>query len=156
MFILAIRADSCRLLPGDGAVEQALAFFIVGSVLCKYDDSSVEQVNMRRRSKDVLAVEETAQVLGIGRQTAYAQCRLFLATDGREGIPCHRIGRRILIYRAELEAWLGFPVVWPPESQEPPAAAPPARPAPAPANSKRRSTKRRDRRVNVGQATLPF
>ncbi len=111
---------------------------------------------MRRRSNDVLTVEETAQVLGIGRQTAYAQCRSFLATDGREGIPCHRIGRRILIYRAELEAWLGFPIVWPPESNEPPAATPPARLAPSPASSKRRRTKRRDRRVNVGQATLPF
>ncbi|HEV2810484.1 MAG TPA: helix-turn-helix domain-containing protein [Acidimicrobiales bacterium] len=101
-------------------------------------------------------MEETAQVLGIGRQTAYAQCRRFLATDGREGIPCHRIGRRILIYRAELEAWLGFPIVWPPEGQEPLADAPPAPLAPSPASSERSRTKRRDGRVNVGQATLPF
>ncbi len=110
---------------------------------------------MRRRSNDVLAVEETAQVLGIGRQTAYSECRRFLATDGREGIPCHRIGRRILIYRAELEAWLGFSIVWPPESNEPPAGAPPARLA-ASTNPKRARNKRRGRRVNVGQATLPF
>jgi excisionase family DNA binding protein len=134
----------------------ALAFCLVSVVVCKDEEISVEQANMRRRSNDVLTVEETAQVLGIGRQTAYAQCRLCLATDGREGIPCHRIGRRILIYRAELEGWLGFPIVWPPESNEPLAATPPARLAPSPASSKRRSTKRRDRRVNVGQATLPF
>ncbi len=155
MFILPIRAVSCRHLPVV-RIEQALAFCLVDVVLCKNDDSSVEQANMRRRSKDVLAVEDTAQVLGIGRQTAYAQCRLFLATDGREGIPCHRIGRRILIYRAELEAWLGFPIVWPPESHDPLAAAPPAGRASPSANSGRPRTKGRDRRVNVGQATLPF
>ncbi len=66
-------------------------------------------------------MEQMATVVGVGRQTAYAQCRLFLATDGNEGIPCHRIGRLILIYRAELERWLGFPILWPPLTTSVPA-----------------------------------
>jgi hypothetical protein len=101
-------------------------------------------------------VEQTAQVLGIGRQTAYAQCRLSLASDRREGIPCHRIGRLILIYRAELETWLGFEIVWPPQGDDPkPALAPPpsANPPPGP---NRPNLQRRVRRATVDQASLPF
>ncbi len=41
---------------------------------------------MRHRAKNVLTVEQTAEVLGIGRQTAYAECRVFLLTDRRKGI----------------------------------------------------------------------
>lgn len=111
---------------------------------------------MPRRSNDVLSVEQMAAVVGVGRQTAYAQCRLWLATDGRDGIPCHRIGRLILVYRHELETWLGFAIAWPPTE-------PPAPPAPAgtnasdasPASTRPRSN-RRTRRVNADQATLPF
>jgi hypothetical protein len=110
---------------------------------------------VRAKSKDVLSVEQTAQVLGIGRQTAYAQCRLNLRTERREGIPCHRISTRILVYRAELEAWLGFPIVLPPADEEP--QPPPAVPAPAPpATAERRQSPRRARRVPPEQGTLPF
>ncbi len=111
---------------------------------------------MRRASKDVLTVEQTAQVLGIGRQTAYAQCRLSLASDRREGIPCHRIGRLILIYRAELEAWLGFEIVWPPRGDDPKPGQPASRSAAPPSAPKRTSPQRRVRRATIDQATLPF
>ncbi len=111
---------------------------------------------MRRASKDVLTVEQTAQVLGIGRQTAYAQCRLSLASDRREGIPCHRIGRLILIYRTELETWLGFEIVWPPQRDDPKPALPPPRSATPPSGPKQPSPQRRVRRATVDQATLPF
>ena len=111
---------------------------------------------MRRASKDVLTVEQTAQVLGIGRQTAYAQCRLSLASDRREGIPCHRIGRLILIYRAELETWLGFEIVWPPQDDDPQPAPSPPRSATPPPGPKRSSPQRRVRRATFDQATLPF
>ena len=110
---------------------------------------------MRSFSKGVLTVEQTAGVLGIGRQTAYAQCRLSIATEGREGIPCRRICRRIHIYRAELEAWLCFTIEWPPKCDEPAPAPPVAPDVASPAKSKRRSS-RRYRPVNVEQATLPF
>lgn len=101
-------------------------------------------------------MEQTAQVLGIGRQTAYAQCRLSLASDRHEGIPCHRIGRLILIYRAELETWLGFEIVWPPKDGDRQPAPPPppsATPRPGPTRS---SPRRRVGRATVDQATLPF
>ncbi len=111
---------------------------------------------MRRRAKNVLTVEQTAEVLGIGRQTAYAECRTFLSTDGRKGIPCHRLGRLILIYRAELEAWLGFPIDWPPKCDEPAPAPPAARPATVPTRSNRSNSKRPKGRLNVEQTTLPF
>jgi hypothetical protein len=111
---------------------------------------------MRRASRDVLTVEQTAQVLGIGRQTAYTQCRLFLASDRSEGIPCHRIGRLILIYRAELETWLGFEIVWPPQGDDPKPALPQPHSATPPPGPKRPSPQRRVRRATVDQATLPF
>ncbi len=92
---------------------------------------------MTRRSNDVISVEQVADIVGIGRQSAYAQCRLYLATGGGEGVPCHRIGRLIRIYRAELEGWLGFPIE-----------------LPAPESPTRHS--RRTRRVPVEQPSLPF
>lgn len=112
---------------------------------------------MPQRSKDVLTVEQMAAVLGIGRQSAYAQCRLYLASGGTDGVPCHRIGRLIRIYRAELEGWLGFPIELP-TTVDPPVASTPVvtRSAPAPAADPRPRAKRRPRRVVVGQATLPF
>jgi hypothetical protein len=112
---------------------------------------------MRRASKDVLTVEQAAQVLGIGRQTAYTQCRLFLAPNSsRDGIPCHRIGRLILIYRAEFEAWLGFPIEWPPVAE--PSIPPPAaeRDTAGSTGARRPNSKRRDRRVTGDQLALPF
>jgi hypothetical protein len=112
---------------------------------------------MRRASKDVLTVEQAAEVLGVGRQTAYTQCRLFLAPNGsRDGIPCHRIGRLILIYRAEFEAWLGFAIEWPPVAEKPTAPPPAEVIATGSSPTRRPSSPRRDRRVTVDQQALPF
>jgi excisionase family DNA binding protein len=108
---------------------------------------------MPRRSSDVLSVEEMASVVGVGRQTAYAQCRLWLASDGRDGIPCRRVGRLILVYRNELERWLGFPFVWPPDNEaraKPSALTNTAVPDAASTRS------RASRRVTADQTTLPF
>lgn len=112
---------------------------------------------MSRRSNDVLTVEQMAEVVGVGRQSAYAQCRLYLATGGAEGVPCHRIGRLIRIYRAELEAWLGFPLDLMSTLDTPlsPTAVK-TEPAPIAAADPRPRAKRRPRRVVAEQATLPF
>lgn len=119
---------------------------------------------MPRRSNDVLTVEEMAEVIGVGRQSAYAQCRLYLATDGGEGVPCHRIGRLIRIYRVELEGWLGFPVdlsgaldtaLAPTPTGTQPVPTP-TQPVPTPTAEPRPRVKRRPRRVVAEQATLPF
>lgn len=55
----------------------------------------------------VFTVTEAAEVLGIGRSTAYEEARRFLETDGRVGLPCVRMGRRILVPHAALERFLG-------------------------------------------------
>ena len=48
----------------------------------------------------MLTVEQTCDLLGIGRSLAYAQVRRYLATGGREGIPAVRIGSAIRVPRA--------------------------------------------------------
>src|SRR4249919_3051012 len=50
----------------------------------------------------MLTVEQTCDVLGIGRSLAYSQIRRYLATGGREGIPAVRIGSAIRVPRAGL------------------------------------------------------
>ena len=50
----------------------------------------------------MLSVEQTCNVLGIGRSLAYSQVRRYLATGGREGIPAVRIGSVIRVPRAGL------------------------------------------------------
>ena len=50
----------------------------------------------------MLTVEQTCEVLGIGRSLGYAQVRRYLATDGREGIPAVRIGTALRIPRTGL------------------------------------------------------
>ena len=45
----------------------------------------------------MLSIEQTCEVLSIGRSLAYAQVRRYLATGGREGIPAVRIGSALRI-----------------------------------------------------------
>jgi len=112
---------------------------------------------MTRRSNDVISVEQMADVVGIGRQSAYAQCRLYLVTGGAEGVPCHRIGRLIRIYRAELERWLGFPIEVPAPVEATTDPTPTVtRPAPTSAPESRTRPSRRSRRVPAEQPSLPF
>lgn len=113
--------------------------------------------NVPRRSNDVISVEQMADIVGVGRQSAYAQCRLYLASGGTEGVPCHRIGRLIRIYRTELERWLGFPVDLPEPTDAAPIPTPtPPRPSAAATPDDRTRPTRRPRRVTAEQPTLPF
>lgn len=50
----------------------------------------------------LLTIPEAARFLRIGRSAAYDLARRFEATGGNEGIPCIRIGRRLL--RVPLDA----------------------------------------------------
>lgn len=50
----------------------------------------------------LLTIPEAATFLRIGRSAAYDLARRFEATGGDEGIPCVRIGRRLL--RVPLDA----------------------------------------------------
>jgi hypothetical protein len=54
----------------------------------------------------LLTVEETAQVLRIGRTLAYQLVRVFEATDGAEGLPTIRVGRVLRVPRWALAHYL--------------------------------------------------
>ncbi len=51
---------------------------------------------------EFLTVEEVASVLRIGRTSAYAQVRRFLATGGEEGLACVRVGRTVRVSKATI------------------------------------------------------
>jgi excisionase family DNA binding protein len=59
-----------------------------------------------RVDDSVLTVEEAAEVLRIGRGTAYALARRFRDTGGREGLPVIVLGRSLRVPRAGLERLL--------------------------------------------------
>ena len=63
---------------------------------------------------DFLTVEEAAQVVRIGRTKAYDLARLFLVTNGVDGLPVIRFGKQLRVPRCRLEALLGGPITWPP------------------------------------------
>jgi excisionase family DNA binding protein len=56
-------------------------------------------------SPATFTVSEAAEVLGIGRNTAYQEAK----TGELAGVPVIRVGRRLLIPRARLLALLGIP-----------------------------------------------
>lgn len=56
---------------------------------------------------DVLTVEEAAQILRIGRNSAYGLARKWIATGGEEGLPAIRLGRCLRVPRSALEQLLG-------------------------------------------------
>lgn len=58
---------------------------------------------------EVLTIAEAAKVLRIGRGAAYAQARLYLATDGREGLPVVRLGHSLRVPRSGLVRLLAVP-----------------------------------------------
>lgn len=65
------------------------------------------------RAPEVLTVTEVMDLLRIGRTKAYEQARLFLDTDGADGLPCVRVGDSIRFPRHAIETLLGQPIPWP-------------------------------------------
>lgn len=51
-----------------------------------------------------MRVEDAAILLGISRSLAYSLVNQWLAS-GTDGLPSIRLGRRILVKRAALDAW---------------------------------------------------
>ncbi|MCB0998136.1 MAG: helix-turn-helix domain-containing protein [Acidimicrobiales bacterium] len=62
---------------------------------------------------DFLTVEEAACVMRIGRTAAYQLARHYLATGGKEGLPCVRVGKQLRVPRRKLEEHIGGPLTWP-------------------------------------------
>lgn len=61
----------------------------------------VERRNFKRQrvrqASSFMTVQEAAQVLGIGEALAYRMANEFLNSGGASGIPCVRLGRRLLV-----------------------------------------------------------
>jgi hypothetical protein len=110
----------------------------------------------RKSLPDFLTVEEAADVLRIGRTSAYRQARRYLATNGADGLCADRFGKQIRIPRGHLEQRIGAPITWPIVPDDAPIAPPIAPPiasmtsAPTPTRATRRATRPPD------QDTLPF
>ena len=66
---------------------------------------------MVERSEDFITVEEAARRLRIGRTRAYVEARLYVDTDGAEGvIPAIAVGRIYRVPVARLEEIAGGPL----------------------------------------------
>jgi excisionase family DNA binding protein len=50
-------------------------------------------------------VEEAAEILRISRSTAYEMANTWLRTNGTDGLPCIRLGRRLVVPRAVIDDW---------------------------------------------------
>jgi hypothetical protein len=51
------------------------------------------------------SVDRAARRLGISRSTAYKLANEWLDTEGKEGLPCVRLQRRILVPVAVIDRW---------------------------------------------------
>lgn len=59
---------------------------------------------------DLLTIEEAALVLRVGRTVAYAQARVWRATNGATGLPNIGVGGQHRVPRAGLEEVIGGPI----------------------------------------------
>ena len=109
---------------------------------------------------EYLTAEEVMDYLHLGRTFVYEQARLYLSTNGAEGLPCRRFGRLLRFPLADIEAH-GRPTkdarVVELDTRRRPQSPPPAKPAPpnpAPADRRRNTTRRATGTEH--QSTLPF
>jgi hypothetical protein len=50
-------------------------------------------------------IEEAAHILRISRSSAYDLANDWLRTEGESGLPCLRLGRRLVVPRAVIDEW---------------------------------------------------
>lgn len=62
-------------------------------------------------------VERAAEILGLGRRSAYKECNRWLESGGVTGIPALRFGRAIRVPTAPLLAMIGIDVGQEPETE---------------------------------------
>jgi len=67
-----------------------------------------------RQAPDFLTVDQTADVLQIGRSTTYELVGRFVKSAGTDGIPAILVGGQYRIPRARLEEYAGQSITWPP------------------------------------------
>jgi hypothetical protein len=93
---------------------------------------TTRQIDIPAVPPDYLTVEEVGAILRIGRGSAYAGVRLFVASGGTEGIPAERHSKQFRIPRYAIEAPLGGPVTWPIPGYHPIPPNPETQPIPHP------------------------
>ena len=75
----------------------------------------VERRNFKRQAvrqaSSFMTVHEAAEVLGVGEALAYRMANEFLNSGGASGIPCVRLGRRLLVSRRGLDRLDGLRAV---------------------------------------------
>jgi hypothetical protein len=101
---------------------------------------------------DFLTIEEAADVLRIGRVTAYRLAGQYGANPGPNLLPNKQYGKQFRVPRYELEAEAGGPITWPPKRYEP-THADTVKPTTA-LEPPQRAARRRSSRTE--QSTLPF
>lgn len=95
---------------------------------------------MARSNPYYLTVAEVMEIFPLGRSAVYELARRYVATNGAEGIPCQRFGRRLLFPVAQIEAVIGRPVDGALDSGDAPTTTPePAVTTTALASASRRS-----------------
>lgn len=67
-----------------------------------------------RQAPDFLTVDQTADVLQLGRSTTYELVGRFVRSAGTDGIPAILVGGQYRIPRARLEEYAGQALTWPP------------------------------------------
>ena len=67
-----------------------------------------------RQAPDFLTVDQTADVLQLGRSTTYELVGRFVKSAGADGIPAILVGGQYRIPRARLEEYAGRSITWPP------------------------------------------
>lgn len=65
----------------------------------------MEHVSSPSPASPFLSVKDAAQILGISQSSVYGLTGAWLASNGATGIPCVRLGRRILVPRAAVDEW---------------------------------------------------
>jgi hypothetical protein len=97
---------------------------------------------------EYLTVPEVMARLRLGRTTVYEQARLYLATNGEEGLPCRRFGRSLRFPAAAFDGSVGdgatrstIDVVDPASHTRHEAAPPEPQPRSAPSLPRPRTTR---------------
>ena len=70
----------------------------------------MQSIPTHRTRAAVLTIAEVMDLLRIGRTKAYEQARLYLDTNGEDGLPCIKVGDSIRFLRHAIEDLIGEPI----------------------------------------------